>query len=133
MIENYDFATYTTKAYTDRAFDVTLEALANMFDPTVGVQRVFWSKNFKVGLPFANPAHYANPEVDRLLEAAAVEIDEGKRQKQFQEFQRIVNKDLPSIEFGTNPRVVVLAKKVRNYAPTGEGLRGSFADAYLQE
>ncbi|MFT3959843.1 ABC transporter substrate-binding protein [Propionivibrio sp.] len=133
VIENYDFATYTTKAYTDRAFDVTLEALANMFDPTVGVQRVFWSKNFKVGLPFANPAHYANPEVDRLLEAAAVEIDEGKRQKQFQEFQRIVNKDLPSIEFGTNPRVVVLAKKVRNYAPTGEGLRGSFADAYLQE
>jgi peptide/nickel transport system substrate-binding protein len=43
-----------------------------------------------------------------------------------------VNKDLVSIEFGANPRVVVLAKKVKNYAPTAEGLRGGFADAYLQ-
>jgi peptide/nickel transport system substrate-binding protein len=67
VIENYDFATYVTKAYTDRAFDVTLEALANTFDPTVGVQRVYWSKNFKIGLSFANPSHYANPEVDRLV------------------------------------------------------------------
>jgi peptide/nickel transport system substrate-binding protein len=64
-IESYDFATYVKKAYTDRAFDITLEALANAFDPTVGVQRVFWSKNFKVGLPFSNAAHYSNPEVDR--------------------------------------------------------------------
>jgi peptide/nickel transport system substrate-binding protein len=131
VIENYDFATYVTRAYTDRAFDITLEALANMFDPTVGVQRVFWSKNFKVGLPFANPAHYSNPEVDRLLEAAAVEPDESKRQKQFYEFQKIVAKDLVSIEFGANPQVTVLARKVKNYAPSAEVLRGSFAELYL--
>lgn len=133
VIENYDFATYVTKAYSDRAFDITLEALANMFDPTVGVQRVFWSKNFKVGLPFANPAHYANPEVDRLLEAAAVEIDEGRRQKQFHAFQRIVHDDVASVEFGANPQVTVLAKKVKNYAPTAEVLRGSFSALYLQD
>lgn len=133
VIENYDFATYVTKAYTDRAFDITLEALANMFDPTVGVQRIYGSKNFKVGLPFSNPAHYQNPEVDRLLEAAAIEVDEAKRQKQFQEFQRIVNKDLVSIVFGGNPRVVVRARKVKNYAPTAEGLRGNFSELYLQD
>ena len=70
VIENYDFATYVKKAYAERAFDITLESLSNTFDPTVGVQRVFWSKNFKVGLPFSNVAHYVNPEADRLLEAA---------------------------------------------------------------
>ncbi|AEC20506.1 peptide/opine/nickel ABC transporter periplasmic ligand-binding protein [Pusillimonas sp. T7-7] len=133
VIENYDFATYVKKAYTDRAFDITLEALANIFDPTVGVQRVFWSKNFKVGLPFSNAAHYVNPEVDRLLEAAAIEVDENKRRQQFLDFQEIVHEDIPSIEFGANPQITVVAKKVKDYAPTGEGLRGSFADLYIAE
>lgn len=133
VIENYDFATYVKKAYTDRAFDITLEALANIFDPTVGVQRVFWSKNFKIGLPFSNAAHYVNPEVDRLLEAAAIEVDENKRRQQFLDFQKIVHEDIPSIEFGANPQITVVAKKVKDYAPTGEGLRGSFADLYIAD
>jgi hypothetical protein len=41
---------HSTKAYTNRAFDI-------MLDPTVGMRRVFWPKNFKTGLSFANPAH----------------------------------------------------------------------------
>jgi peptide/nickel transport system substrate-binding protein len=131
-VESYDFATYVTKAYTDRAFDITLESLTNLFDPTVGVQRVFWSKNFKIGLPFSNAAHYVNPEVDRLLEAAAVELDEGKRRQLFFDFQNIVHRDIPSIELGANPAITVAAKKVRDYAPTGEHLRGSFAELYFQ-
>lgn len=130
-IEAYDFATYVTKAYTDRAFDITLEALANVFDPTVGVQRVFWSKNFKVGLPFSNAAHYVNPEADRLLEAAAVEVDEGKRRQLFLDFQKVVFDDVPSVEFGANPNITVSAKKVHDYATGGEGIRGTFADLYL--
>lgn len=128
VIETYDFATYVPKAYTERAFDITLEALANVFDPTVGVQRVFWSKNFKIGLPFSNAAHYANPEVDRLLEAASVEVDPAKRRQLFLDFQTIVHDDIPSIEFGANPSITIVAKKVKDYAPTGEGIRGSFAD-----
>jgi len=132
VIENYDFATYVGKVYTERAFDVTLESLANIFDPTVGVQRVFWSKNFKVGLPFSNAAHYANAEVDRLLEAAAVEIDERKRRAQFLEVQRRIHEDLPTIEFGADPLITIVANKVKDYAFTGEGLRSSFADLYLQ-
>jgi peptide/nickel transport system substrate-binding protein len=133
VIENYDFATYVGKAYTERAFDITLEALANIFDPTVGVQRVYWSKNFKVGLPFSNAAHYVNPEVDRLLEAAAVEVDETKRRQQFLDFQKLVHEDIPSVEFGANPLITVLSNKVKDYAPTGEGLRGSFADLYIEK
>jgi peptide/nickel transport system substrate-binding protein len=132
-IENYDFATYVTKAYTDRAFDMTLEALSNMFDPVVGIQRAFWSKAFQIGTPFANPAHYVNPEVDRLLEAAAVEVDPIKRRQLYLEFQHMVAQDIPSIEFGANPQITVLAKKVKNYAPTAEGMRGSFADLYLEK
>lgn len=130
-IEAYDFATYVTKAYTDRAFDITLEALANVFDPTVGVQRVFWSKNFKVGLPFSNAAHYVNPEADRLLEAAAVEVNEATRRQLFLDFQKVVFDDIPSVEFGANPNITVYARKVHDYSTGGEGVRGTFADLYL--
>jgi peptide/nickel transport system substrate-binding protein len=132
-VESYDFATYTKKVYTDRAFDITAESLLNLFDPTLGVQRVFWSKNFKIGLPFSNTPHYVNPEVDRLLEAAAIEVDETKRRQLFVGFQQQVYADIPSIEFGANPNITVAAKKVRNYAPTAEGVRGSFADLYLAQ
>jgi peptide/nickel transport system substrate-binding protein len=131
QVQSYDFGTYVVKAYTDRAFDITLEALSNVFDPTVGVQRVFWSKNFKIGLPFSNAAHYSNPEVDRLLEAASVETDESKRRQLFLQFQQIVHDDIPSIEFGANPNITIASTKVKDYASTGEGLRGNFADLYI--
>ena len=71
------------KAPGQGAFDLTVESLTNVFDPTVGVQRGYWSKNFRIGLPFSNSAHYENPEVDRLLEAAAVENDPVKRKQMF--------------------------------------------------
>ncbi|MBW8837538.1 MAG: ABC transporter substrate-binding protein [Burkholderia sp.] len=131
-IESYDFATYVKRAYTDRAFDITLEALSNTFDPTVGVQRVFWSKNFKIGLPFSNAAHYSNPEVDRLLEAASVATDDAQRRQLFMQFQQIVHDDIPSIEFGANPNITISSRKVKNYAPGGEGIRGNFADLYIE-
>ena len=131
VVESYDFATYVKKAYTDRDWDITAESLTNVFDPSVGVQRIFWSKNFKVGLPFSNAPHYANPEVDRLLEAAAIEVDEGKRRQLFSDFQKAVAADIPSIELGANPNITVVAKKVRDYAPTGDHIRGNFADLYL--
>jgi peptide/nickel transport system substrate-binding protein len=82
-------------------------------------------------LPSSNPSHYSNPEVDRLLEAAAVEIDESRRRESFRNFQRLVNKDVVSVMLGTFPRIVVAATKVKDYATTAEALRGSFADAYL--
>jgi hypothetical protein len=53
--------------------------------------------------------------------------------KQFFDFQKIVHDDVASVEFSANPQVTILAKKVKNYAPTAEGIRGSFSELYLQE
>jgi peptide/nickel transport system substrate-binding protein len=133
VVESYDFATYVTRTYKDRAFDLTLESLSNTFDPTVGVQRLFATKAFKIGAAFSNPSHYSNPEVDQLLDAAAVEVNENQRKKEFFEFQKIVHNDVASVEFGLHPQITVAAKRVKNYAPTGEGMRGSFADLYLEK
>lgn len=132
-VETYDFATYVKTVYTDRAFDITSENLANAFDPTVGVQRVYWSKNFKVGLPFSNAAHYANPEVDRLLEAAGVEPDEKKRWQLFSDFQKLIAEDLPAINTVAPKTVLAYNLRVHDFALGAEGDKRSFADTWIEQ
>ncbi|WP_298373164.1 ABC transporter substrate-binding protein [Azospirillum sp.] len=129
----FDFSTYIQKAYTGRDFDLTLESLSNTFDPTPGVQRVFWSKNFKIGLPFSNASHYENPEVDRLLEAAAVEPDTAKRRALWTDFQRFIYDDVAAIHLIAPDGVTLFSKKVKNHTLGVAGINASFADVYIEK
>ena len=61
------------------------------------MQRIYWSKNFKKGVPFSNGSHYDNPKVDALLEGASVENDPVKRKAMFIEFQKIIVEEVPDI------------------------------------
>jgi hypothetical protein len=74
----------------DRQFDFTSIGVNTLFDPSVGVQRLYWSKNIRPGVPFSNAPHYSNAEVDTLLESASIETDESKRVALYQQFQQIV-------------------------------------------
>ncbi|MER8525037.1 ABC transporter substrate-binding protein [Mesorhizobium sp. M0814] len=130
-IQKFDFGTYVKTIYTDRRWDLSTESCGNIFDPSAGAQRLYWSKNIKIGLPFSNGAHYENPEVDRLLEAASVELDEAKRKQLFFKFQEIIADELPIINLIAPPTIIIARKTVKNYAPGAEGLSASFADAYI--
>ncbi len=95
------------------------------------MQRLYWSKNFRPGVPFSNAPHYMNPEVDRLLESASVEIDEANCVALYRQFQQIVNQDLPILNL-IAPRMMTLAnKRVRNHTVSAQGLEGNLADVYL--
>ncbi len=126
-----DLATFLKTVYTDRAFDLVIESLSNTFDPTLGVQRAYWSKNFKIGLVFSNASHYANPEVDRLLEAAAVEPDKAKRRDLWYQFQRIIHEDVVSVDLVAAGSQIVASKKVKNFAPGAQGINNSFGQIWL--
>jgi peptide/nickel transport system substrate-binding protein len=128
QLRSQDFPTYTRRIYTDRDFDFAVVGMGTMFDPTVGVQRLFWSKNFRKGLPFSNGSHYNNPQVDRLLEAAAVETDEQKRGELFRAFQKIVIEELPNITLVMQQQVTVFNARVSGFEADGNGLDGSLAD-----
>lgn len=130
-VQRFDLATYLNVVYKDRAFDLTIESLSNTFDPTLGVQRAYWSKNFKLGLPFSNAAHYSNPEVDRLLEIAAVEPDETKRREVWWKFQEIIHEEVASVDLVAPSGVIVANRRVKNFAPGAEGLTGSFASLWI--
>ena len=118
--------------YTDRDFDFTLNGMSNLFDPTVGVQRLYWSKNFQPGVPFSNGAHYSNPKVDSLLEAAAVETDVQKRFALFSEFQKIIIEDLPDLGISTLVNPIVYDKRVNRFYVGAEGLGGNAAQIFIK-
>jgi peptide/nickel transport system substrate-binding protein len=128
-----DFPTYIKRIYTDRDFDFAVVGMGTMYDPTVGVQRLFWSKNFRKGVPFSNGTHYNNPEVDRLLEAAAVETDEQKRGELFKAFQKIVIEELPSITLVMQQQVSVFNARVSGFEDDANGLDSSLANITLAD
>ncbi|EPJ84846.1 extracellular solute-binding protein [Pseudomonas sp. CFII64] len=131
-LRSQDFATYVKRVYTDRDFDFTLNGMSNLFDPTVGVQRLYWSKNFQPGVPFSNGAHYSNPKVDQLLEAAAVETDVQQRFALFAEFQKIIVEDLPDLGISTVVNPIVHDKRVNNFFVGAEGLGSNAAEIYFK-
>lgn len=132
-IENLEFGAYVKRAYTDRDWDITLEGLNNIFDPVIGVQRIYWSKNFKIGLPFSNGSHYVNAEVDKLLESAASEPEEAKRKALYDRFQEIIDRDLPVINLVAIDDVIAHGANVKDYAPGAEGISNNFANLSLDK
>ncbi|MGF6240430.1 peptide/nickel transport system substrate-binding protein [Paraburkholderia sp. GAS38] len=130
-VRSQDFGAYVKRIYTDRDFDLDANFLGNTFDPTVGVQRLYWSKNFRKGVPFSNATHYSNPEVDRLLEAAAVENDPRTRVAYFRRFQQVVGQDLPIVDLVTLKQVTIYNRRVHNHTVTADGLDGNLADVFV--
>lgn len=130
-VEKYDLPTYLTTVYTDRSFDLVVESLSNTFDPTLGIQRAYWSKNFKIGLPFSNAAHYSDPEADALLEAAAIEPDEKKRWEIWSRFQHLIHDDVASVDLLAPGSVIIANKRVKNFVTGAQGLNWGFADLWI--
>ncbi|HXZ06781.1 MAG TPA: ABC transporter substrate-binding protein [Paraburkholderia sp.] len=131
QIRSQDASTFIKRIYTDRDFAFTTNGSSNLFDPTVGVQRLYWSKNFIKGVPFSNATHYSNPRVDQLLEAAAVENDKQKRIEYFKAFQEIVAHELPNLNLYQPLFLTVANQRVRNEVLTADGVEANLADVYL--
>lgn len=132
-LASYDFAAFVKAVYTERAFDTETEQLSNTFDPTLGVQRVYWSKNFKPGLGFSNGAHYVSATADKLLESAAVEPDPARRRDLFFAFQKVVRDDLPVLNLVAFDSVTIFNRRVRNHTLTADGVNANFADVWLDD
>lgn len=126
-----DLATYIKRVYTERGFDLNLNGISRLFDPTAGVQRLYWSDGIRNVAPYVNAAHYNNPEVDDLFRAAAVELDEEKRAEQFRRIQSIVGPDLPNIAVVALPSVIVRSARAQNLVTTIDVSSSDFAEAWL--
>lgn len=126
-----DQGEYINRVYSRREFDTCMTGSGAGRDPAVGVQRYYWSKNFKRGVAFSNGAHYANPQVDRLLEAAQVEIDPAKRRDLYNRFQQIAMTELPYLPLAWTHILVASNRRVKNLLADLGGLNGNFAKVDL--
>lgn len=131
-VRNADFPTFYRRVYSDNDFDSTNFSAFNLTDPTMGVQRFYWSKNILKGVAFSNGSGYANPEVDRLLEDAQVEIDPKKRYDLFARFQQIAMDDLPNLPLADLNYFSLLNRRVQNAIVSPFGIYDNFADVSLK-
>ncbi|MCW2474925.1 ABC transporter substrate-binding protein [Candidatus Symbiopectobacterium sp. NZEC151] len=132
-IRSQDFATFVKRVYTDRDFDFNNGSISNLFDPAVGVQRLYWSKTYSPGVPFGNGSHYSNPEVDRLLEQAAVETDQAKRVELYKQFQHIIATEIPDLNLLQINRLTIYNKHVHGFINGIQGVNGSLADVWIEQ
>lgn len=128
-----DLPTYLRRAYTAREFDLNLNGLGRLYDPTVGVQRIYWSDGVKHPLIWINASHYQNPQVDDLFRGAAIETDEARRASAFRQIQQIVGRDLPVLPLVTVPSALqVYHSRVHNLNNSIDLTAGDFSDAWIE-
>lgn len=130
-IRSQDYPTYARRVYELRDFDFTNVVMNNTPDPSSGVQRIFWSKNFKPGVPWSNGSGYSNPEMDHLLESAAIEVDPEKRVEIWHDMQRLAQEDIPDVPLVSLKSVTIFNTKVKNLFVNPLGYLSSFSEVYL--
>lgn len=126
-----DQGEYINRIYTRRDFDLSMTGSGAGLDPAIGIQRYYWSKNIKPGVPYSNGPHYINPEVDQLLEAAQVEIDTDKRRALYNRFQHIAMSDLPYLPLYWTKTQIGARSRVKGLLTNLSGLNSNFADVTL--
>ncbi|MEM7269228.1 MAG: ABC transporter substrate-binding protein [Pseudomonadota bacterium] len=89
-----DFPTWAGRV-SGHDFELSMDIVFNWGDPVIGVHRTYLSSNIREGVIWSNTQSYSNAKVDELLNAAAVELDAGKRKALYAEFQQAVAADLP--------------------------------------
>ena len=127
-----DSSAFIKRIYTDRDFAFTTNGASNLFDPTVGVQRLYWSKNFIKGVPFSNGTHYQSPVVDKLLEQAAIENDPVRRKALFKEFQDVVARDIPDLNLYQPEFITIANRRVHDHSLTADGVESNLADVWVE-
>jgi peptide/nickel transport system substrate-binding protein len=69
-----------------------------------------------------NDSRFSNPEVDKLLNAARAEMDEGKRKAIYDEVMKIVHEEVPYIYLYHEHNVFGISKSVQGFEYVPDGL-----------
>lgn len=78
-----------------------------------------------------NASGFSDPEVDRLLEEAAVENDPARRRDLIHQFQHDVMTSLPILPLVDLDYVSIISKRAHAVMLRPEGIRDNFADVWI--
>jgi len=132
VLRGGDTVSYLRRIFTDQDYDLMISSLHRLPDPTLGVQRLFWTRNIIKGAPWTNGSGYSNPALDKIMEAAADEANPTRRKALITQWQQIVQEDLPVLDLIEQTWVTVSTARFHKTVAQGDGLFASYADAWLQ-
>lgn len=130
QIETNDAPGHLSKVYKDHAYDLAIAALVYRNDPAISTT-VLYRSGTPAGAFFTNQYGYADPEMDKLIDQAASEINADERTKLYVAFQKKVMTDLPIIPLIDFPFLSVVSEKVVNHHNTPRWPCSSWADVSL--
>jgi len=133
QIRSQDTAAFLRRVYTDYNFDMTSNFFYALPDPTLGVQRIYWSQNIKKGVPFANASGYTSSEMDDLVEKIQIEHDAKKRIALIHRLQALAQEDVPVLDVFEILFFTLANKRVVGHTTTADGVYGSFADVWMKK
>lgn len=127
-----DTATWTRRLYTNYDFHFSSTYHYHLIDPVLGAHRLFLSSAIKPGVPSVNVTRFTNPEVDKLLEQAMVEMDREKRASLYHEFQAIIADEMPSLHIHDMQFATVSNTLVHEHDTSGLGPYGPWYDLWIK-
>ncbi len=130
-LRQQDAASWLRRVYTTHDVQAYVYGINNMMDPTIGVQRQYWSKAIKDGLVFANGSGYRNDRVDAIFEQAQVEGSQAVRKQIFAEMQKIVTTDLPNVALICEKPATVYNKRIQQLEADLMGIYGTFENVFV--
>ena len=129
-IDRRDAPGFLTGVYRDHAFDLTTGWHQYRNDPAVSTT-VWFRTGSPVGAPWTNQYGYNNPEMDRVIDAAATELDAERRKAIYQDFVRIAVEDVPLHCAVEHAFISVYSNRLRSSHNTPRWASSSWYDAWL--
>ncbi|MCC7427405.1 MAG: ABC transporter substrate-binding protein [Alphaproteobacteria bacterium] len=125
-------AAWVRRIFTNYDYDCTTMGAVLLADPTVGMQRFFYSGSIRQGLPFSNASKYRNARVDQLFDLCQVEGDPARRASYWHEIQRIIQTDLPLISLANWHYTSIANKRVRDWVVSPHAMMENWAGVWLE-
>jgi peptide/nickel transport system substrate-binding protein len=118
-------------AVSNGDFDISGNQLYQNGDPALGVARTYISSNIRKGVMFSNTAGYSNPKVDELFEAAAVELNQEKRQALYTEVQKLLVEEAPVIWLCEQKYPTIYDNRLKDLITTATGVNSNFGTTHF--
>lgn len=118
--------------YRDHDFDTANGWHQFRSDPAVSTT-VWLRSGAPVGTAWSNQFGYQSDEMDRLIDAAAVELDPAKRAELYHQIQRLSMEELPVIFAIEHPFLGITNKKLKNHHNMPRWNSSSWYDLWIDQ
>lgn len=127
----FDRPTFTEKVFAQWDFDSAMQLISTGPDPSISVVTRYHTRQINRA-PYTNGMGYSNPELDKVFDADASELDLARRKANWDEAQKILMRDLPGIPVFEFPDGHLVNNKFKNVVTGPFGYFQSRHEAYLE-